>query len=68
MSKSCITCRYYRPLDVPVITKEYGVFGKCACGIADGHQLYNVYIPDGCCRNFSAREDLENERAAPSGG
>ena len=49
MSKSCITCAFYKPFDVPAVNESYGIWGKCLYGVPEGGTGYNVYIPHGCC-------------------
>lgn len=66
--KSCISCAYYEPFDTPVIREEYGVWGKCRYGVADGKPGYNVYIPHGSCNRWKERTVGTDGREDPAGG
>ena len=68
MSKSCVTCAFYKPFDVPAVNESYGIWGKCQYGVPEGGTRYNVYIPHGCCKRYSEKEGTKDGKTEPSGG
>ena len=68
MNKSCVTCAFYKPFDVPAVNESYGIWGKCLYGVPEGGTGYNVYIPHGCCKRYSEKEGTKDGKTDPSGG